>query len=396
MHGLRSLAASSRVKAAVCVRAVSSAERIGLDAVSICFGAERLRFHWLWLRDNCLDGSSRTVNGQRLFETADLVFDDKRFTPVAFAMQPHQQEEALSISWADGHTSAFPLSWLRKHAYDVPRAHCRDPCFWDSSISSSLPEVAFSDLETDDGKVFFCQQSKRLGFCLVRGVPRELGMVAKVGNMIGSVRRTNYGDIFDVIDKGSEAENLAYTNVSVTMHTDNPYRDPVPGVQLLHCLKAAGGSGGETMLVDGFAAAEELRRLEPEAFNLLTDHPRDFRYMDLSKNTDLRNSVPVIQLDAHGGVCRIHFNNRSADVPAIPYDKMLAYYRAWSSFQKLLQDPGRILALKLQPGDLLSFENHRVLHGRAAYQRGEARHLQGAYIDVDAVRSRVAAAAERS
>jgi gamma-butyrobetaine dioxygenase len=41
-------------------------------------------------------------------------------------------------------------------------------------------------------------------------------------------------------------------------HTDNPYRDPVPTVQLLHCLRTS-EDGGDTGLVDGFAAAAALR-----------------------------------------------------------------------------------------------------------------------------------------
>merc|ERR1712182_18818 len=100
---------------------------------------------------------------------------------------------------------------------------------------------------------------------------------------------------------------MGYTNVSITQHTDNPYRDPVPGVQLLHCLKAAPGEGGETVLVDGFAAAEKLRSSNPSAFHLLSSHAREFRYCDEMHNTDLRNTIQVIQLDVEGNVQRIHF-----------------------------------------------------------------------------------------
>ena len=62
--------------------------------------------------------------------------------------------------------------------------------------------------------------------------------------------------------------NLAYTAYPLTPHTDNPYRNPTPGVQLLHSIVAAPGGGGESLLVDGFAVAERLRQVRP------TDRPR--------------------------------------------------------------------------------------------------------------------------
>ena len=48
-----------------------------------------------------------------------------------------------------------------------------------------------------------------------------------------------------------------------------------PTVQLLHCLRAA-GEGGDTGLVDGFAAAVALRAADPESFGTLTRTPAPF------------------------------------------------------------------------------------------------------------------------
>ena len=54
-------------------------------------------------------------------------------------------------------------------------------------------------------------------------------------------------------------------------HTDNPYRDPVPTVQLLHCLESS-TEGGDSVLVDGFKAATVLRQESKEDFDILTRH----------------------------------------------------------------------------------------------------------------------------
>ena len=77
----------------------------------------------------------------------------------------------------------------------------------------------------------------RDGFALLRGVPVRAGMVATVAATFGYVRETNYGRVFDVRVEASPA-NLASTGLALSLHTDNPYRDPVPTVQLPHCRSA--------------------------------------------------------------------------------------------------------------------------------------------------------------
>src|SRR6185312_16314152 len=107
-----------------------------------------------------------------------------------------------------------------------------------------------------------------LGFALLHEVPTVPGTVCDVVGLFGYVRETNYGRLFDVISVEAP-QNLAFTAMALGNHTDNPYRDPVPQLQLLHCLEAA-SDGGESVAVDGFAAADRLRREAPADFLLLT------------------------------------------------------------------------------------------------------------------------------
>ena len=109
----------------------------------------------------------------------------------------------------------------------------------------------------------------------------------------------------------SAGNNLAQTSVKIRQHTDNPYRDPFPGVQLLHCLENA-AEGGATTFCDGFAAAETLRKTNPRSFEILAtvDHP--FEYRDPTQHCLLRTEVPVLSLGYDGKVKRVTFNNRSA------------------------------------------------------------------------------------
>ena len=64
----------------------------------------------------------------------------------------------------------------------------------------------------------------------------ESGALIQIADLFGYVRETNYGKWFEVRSE-INAINLAYTNLGLQAHTDNPYRDPVPTIQILYCLE---------------------------------------------------------------------------------------------------------------------------------------------------------------
>ncbi len=109
-------------------------------------------------------------------------------------------------------------------------------------------------------------------------MPTDPGAVLAVAASLGYVRETNYGRLFDVRVESSPS-NLAFTSLPIPPHTDNPYRDPVPTVQLLHCLRNA-ADGGDSGFVDGFHAAAALRAQDPAAFATLAGTPVTFGYRD--------------------------------------------------------------------------------------------------------------------
>ena len=131
-----------------------------------------------------------------------------------------------------------------------------------------------------------------------------------------------------------------------------------------------------------------LRREAPAAFDLLTRWPMTFRYADAS--TELVARQTLISIDAHGRVTSVHFNNRSADWLDAPAEIAADWYRAYRQFAAILQRPALEAVFRLDPGDCVVMQNDRTLHGRTAFdpQRGR-RHLQGCYIDGDAMRSRL-------
>lgn len=210
--------------------------------------------------------------------------------------------------------------------------------------------------------------------------------VSDVAGIWGPVRETSYGEVFHVRAE-ADPVNLAFTPRALNVHTDNPYRRPVPGFQLLHCLVAS-RTGGVTVLVDGFRAAESLRVEDPAAFDMLAGHRVPFRWR--GDGFDLRSRSAVIEVDDRGVVLAVHYNNRSAAPFDLPYDEMSGFYEAYRTFARLLHRPELEFRFKLLPGECLVFDNERILHGREGESDSE-RYLQGCYIDRDWVHGRVGA-----
>lgn len=342
----------------------------------------------LWLRDACSCIECRDeFSGQRLRGVLTL---DPHTDIASWRLDGDEIEVTFT---PDGHVSRFSSSWLEANApgraeiFDDRSERHRPP--WSAAdLDGRPPEVSWSDLDADgDRRATALGGLMRTGLLLVRGVPIEPSAVLTVARSFAFVRTTNYGDLFDVRVE-AQPVNLAFTGRAIAPHTDNPYREPVPGIQLLHCLQSSAG-GGENVLIDGFAAAAIVRDEDPQAFATLTSVPLTFKYEDA--DTVLRASAPIITLNVAGEIRGIRWNDRSIQPPAVKAADVAEVYRAMRVFAAVLDRPALHLHLTLTPGDCIVFDNTRVLHARTAFDGGsEARHLQGCYADLDGLASTVA------
>ena len=347
------------------------------DGVTVIWAdGRRAPYDALWLRDNCGCTECRDAGtGQRLFDVSALP------TPIEVTAAA-VEAGLLRLTFApEGHRGEVDAATLGARLPITPPGDPRT--LWSRELGARLPEAEYEAVvasATALGRWLSLVRS--FGFALLRGVPARDGEVVRIAERFGYVRETNYGRVFDVVAKAAP-NNLAFTGRALGAHTDNPYRDPVPGLQLLHCLEASDG-GGETLLVDGFRAAERLRSVAPERFELLAAHEIPFRFRDA--DCDLRARGPVIALDGAGGVSAVRYNNRSAAAFDMPDDVVPAFYEAYRHFGRLLRGTEAEVRLSLGVGDLLLLDNHRVLHGRLAYSGGRRR-LQGCYADRDGLDS---------
>jgi len=288
------------------------------------------------------------------------------------------------VRFSDGHEASFAAADILEEAALEPNSHdCPAVRLWDGTLSP-LPRVRWRADADDAERHSWLETFLSLGFVIFEGVPAEPGTVLKVGAAFGFVRETNFGALFDVRSTPA-ATDLAYTAVALDPHTDNPYRAPVPGIQLLHCLVNE-TRGGLSTLVDGFAVAQALRAADAEAFAVLTRTPVRFKYIDA--DTELTASAPPIELDVSGALKAIHFSPRLDFVPLLSAARLEGYYRARRLFDRRLRAPDFEIRFLLRSGDLVMFDNCRLLHGRTGFDPAEGlRHLQGCYIDIDGPRS---------
>ncbi len=348
------------------------------------------RFHAIWLRDNVLDETTRDPkNGQRLITLSDLPSDLKI---------EHAEIEGNSLScsfYPESKQTTFPLKWLLENSYDHKKSgySIKVPSFcnlWDQGLGQSIPSERISALETDQlALLYWLKEVRSYGFAKVSGLKAEPYQLFRIVDLFGFVRETNYGRHFEVRTEVNPV-NLAFTGVGLQAHTDNPYRDPVPTLQILSCLENS-AEGGDSMVVDGFAVALKLKAEDPVGFDCLTKYPARFSFSG-SQGVFLDAKKPMVELGPDREINKIRFNSRSAaPLIDIPFDDMENYYRAYTKLSRMVDDPKNQLSFKLKPGEAFIVDNTRILHSRQRYSGEGNRWLQGCYADKDSLISKLTA-----
>lgn len=364
------------------------------QSLTLASGTGQYRFHAMWLRDNSPDPETRSAgNGQRLIALRDIPRD----TRIASASCDGDQVEVTFEP--ESKTVTFDAAWLLEHAYDKPANDTRGwiadaLSLWDNTISDDAPTGDFTALQSGgEALAQWLSGAVRYGFAKITNGPVEDGALFKVVDLFGYVRETNYGRHFEVQTEVNPT-NLAFTGLGLQAHTDNPYRDPTPSIQVLYCLEST-AAGGENMIVDGFACARRLQQENPEYFDVLADHCARFEY---SGETDvcLTSRRPLIELAPDGELIGVRFNNRSLGaVTDVPFDKMDLWYAAYRRLGEIIDDPAMEVSFRLDPGEAFIVDNTRVLHARKAYSGTGKRWLQGCYADKDGLRSASATATQK-
>uniref|UniRef100_A0A0M3JAT1 Trimethyllysine dioxygenase, mitochondrial (inferred by orthology to a human protein) n=1 Tax=Anisakis simplex TaxID=6269 RepID=A0A0M3JAT1_ANISI len=142
-------------------------------------------------------------------------------------------------------------------------------------------------------------------------------------------------------------------------------------------LKPATKGGGETILVDGFAVAEQIRSQNVADFDLLTTAPIEHHYVEggsSPSNAKIYSrccNKPVIEIDREGMLKQIRYNPYDrAPMRITSTDDIIKFYKAYERLSKLVHDTKNQLEISLKPGNVIFIDNFRVLHARKAFQVG--------------------------
>ncbi|KAG8712986.1 hypothetical protein FRC08_013828 [Ceratobasidium sp. 394] len=371
----------------------SELPQVGYDARKISVewkDGTRSQFHHIWLRDHCRCSEClHPVTKQRLVNTFEIPPDTQ---PARVESKP----TGLAVTWptVPHHVSVYPWEWLSQCSYDPPLNQA--PTFgstgsktlWNSTIRSSRPTVTYEEvMKGDAGVLKWLQKIDEFGVCFVEGVPHTPEDTEALTRRIAFIRETKYGGFWDFTADLKHGDT-AYTNLALGAHTDTTYLSDPCGLQLFHLLSHE-GTGGHTLLVDGFYAASFMRKKYPSHYNLLTQVKINAHAAGDADTLYIPNEpFSILKTDASGRLIQVRYNNDDRSV-LTHIDPVLVddWYDALRSWNKCLTSADSEYWVKLSAGTAVIVDNHRVLHGRSAFTG--KRRMCGAYIGADEWKSRL-------
>ena len=362
-----------------------------------------------------------------LHSTAAQIYHPAEATSTS---QDDNNNQFLQVTWYNPLThesmmTHYSLAWLEQCRYDPEaleerrRATSVSPAL---ALSSSRPPQAFefsdfvthkdnSDNNSDDTLFSLLHAIVQDGAALIHNAPNDDTTVTQLATLLagGTSHGHLYGDIFHVMTRVN-AHNIAYTSEALAPHQDLSYYESQPGLQLLHCIDNNPTTvvGGESTLVDVMAAATELQRLAPDLFDSLTTTEATF--IKQRHGADIVYRGPYISVDSSQSVVGVRWSPPFEGPMCAPEHVVADVCLAKSAMEFMvdnavvsehhtgldtdLQQQLRDYAqeytweYRLQPGDVLVFNNQRMLHGRRGFRLTEDaedgdRHLIGCYTNME-------------
>ena len=336
--------------------------------------------HPFWLRER--------VNGDKFVDirTKQRLFDPTQIQENIKINDINLSNNFLEVTFNDGASTKLSIQELIEEFSNNDFIKLIKKIEWDSTLDDlnifEFKENFFENEEMYNALVNFY----KYGFVIFKNVPTKDNFLINFANSIGSVRRTNFGEFFNVKSKPNP-NDLAYTSLPLAPHTDNPYRNPVPCIQMLHCIKNE-VKGGFSTLVDGLTVTERLKKDYPNYYKILTETKVRFQFID--KDVVLEDWAEMIKLDEQGKLKQVRFSPRLDFVPLMDKEKLELYYSARKKISEFYNSDEYRIEFKLTSGDLLMMDNYRLLHGRTSYDANEGmRFLQGCYIDYDSTQGKL-------
>ena len=132
-------------------------------------------------------------------------------------------------------------------------------------------------------------------------------------------------------------------------------------------------------MVDGFKIAEVIKRENKELFELLSTINVKGHY--IGDGVFLEAERPIFNLNSKNELFQVSFNNYDRAPFRIEKDLTIKFYEAIKKFDLMVNSSEFQWRHILKPGQLLIFNNWRILHGRGSFYG--KRKMAGCYINME-------------
>ncbi|KAJ2863387.1 hypothetical protein GGH94_003652 [Coemansia aciculifera] len=373
-------------------------------------------FHYFWLRHNCpcLSGCRHSSTKERLIDAttipleirplrAVLTTDDSGAPAVAFFWAPIATKDdsgGLVVQDEKEHVSLFQVQWLRDSAYGVNRGHVHELPPHDAAlvtIDYAAYVAEYADVNDNSrlgtsGTVLYkaalYDRLSKFGVAVIRNRGHDTeDIILDFIDSKADVIPTHFGRIEHLRTDNTENANndqLGYTNSAVRLHTDQCYAETVPGFQFLHCIRPA-DVGGENYFVHAESAANYLKtEVNRRAYELLTTVPVSFdrrqaKFQALHVSPILRLSDEIDPATNERKLAQVRYSYFTQGAQTnVPFSELREWYEAQQVWDKLLYRDDFQIKAGLQAGDVVIYDNLKVLHARNGFTG--PRHMAGVYL----------------
>ena len=354
------------------------------------------RFHAVWLRHMCHSAETMPHTTTILVDFSKIDIDSLRVTS---AVMDGPEVIVLTYESDSGevyHEGPILTKFLRYQCYSEAAAEERSAQrAMQFNKEKIIPEIDCGEIMAGDKGLYkWLQALSNVGICLVKNVPTKRGAIREVAERIAPIQRSIYPDVFDV-ESSPKPMNAAYTGIALDLHMDMIHYESPPGLQLLHCIEFDECiEGGGNYFVDLHEIAHNFKQEYPDLFYTLTRVPACHETLDYKRAypdlpAHVRIQRPLITVNHRDEIVSVVWQPMSIAALQVHEKDVVLFYKAYKQFYTMIHYCDSKYENRLRPGDMISFNNRRVLHARHAYTENGRRLLQGAYINISEFQSQV-------
>ncbi len=331
----------------------------------------------IWLRDHAKDKENwdkRSHQRKTFTASLDISVQIKE-------VKIKDDGSYLEILWSDMKNSVnYSSEYLFKNILSKNNKNY-DLQLWKKQNIDEDIYFNFKNILSDEGFKLFLQKLYNLGFCVITDCETNLKSVEILAKKIGYIRQSIFGGLWE-FESNQDMADSAYTQEELRPHTDSTYSNDAPGLQLLLCCDYK-AKGGESIMVDGFKIAQVIKNNDKDLFDIMSKIEVPGKYV--GDGVILEAKRPIFRLD-NNELIQVSFNNYDRTEFRIDEPLTVKFYEAIKQFDNLANSKEFQWKHILKPGELLIFNNWRILHGRGSFNG--KRKMAGCYINMEDFRSK--------